>query len=84
MIEPHLQLLSRRDCCLCEEAKPILERLAEQGLCSWGTVNVDQDKSLLVKYGIHVPVLMMDGKELFRHRVVEEELKSTLVGLKDE
>ena len=84
MTEPHLQLLSRRDCCLCEDAKPVLETLAEQGLCSWETVNVDHDKSLLVKYGMHVPVLMMDGKELFRHRVVEEELKSTLVGLKDE
>jgi len=78
---PDLQLLSRSNCCLCEDAKLVLARLAEQGLCSWQTVNVDQDKTLLVRYGMHVPVLLMDGNELFRHRLTEETLKSTLAEL---
>ncbi len=81
MPAPHLQLLSRQNCCLCEDAKLLLAALAAQGLCSWETVNVDQDKTLLVRFGMHVPVLMMDGQELCRHRLVEETLKSTLVEL---
>ena len=82
MTAPHLQLLSRQHCCLCDDAKVVVGVLAEQGLCSWETVNVDQDKSLLVRYGMHVPVLLMADDELFRHQVPEAALKSILVELK--
>jgi len=79
MTKPHIQLLSRRECCLCEDAKLVLSSLEQQGLCSWETVNVDHDKTLLIRYGMDVPVLLMDGKELFRHRMTEDALKSALV-----
>ncbi len=79
MTLPHIQLLSRRDCCLCEDAKLVVSALEQQGLCSWEIVNVDHDKTLLIRYGMDVPVLFMDGKELFRHRVTEDALKSILV-----
>ncbi|MFQ5518888.1 MAG: glutaredoxin family protein [Mariprofundus sp.] len=79
MKKPHIQLLSRRDCCLCEDAKLVVAALAEQGLCSWETVNVDRDKSLLVRYGMDVPVLLVDGNELVRHRVSETALKLSLL-----
>jgi len=52
--------------------------LAEQGLCSWEVVNVDHDKALLLRYGMDVPVLLMHGEELCRHRASEVALKSIL------
>ena len=82
MAAPHLRLLSRRQCCLCDDAKVAIDALAAQGLCSWESVNVDQNKSLLVRYGMHVPVLLMGDDELFRHQVPEAALKSILVELK--
>ncbi|MFQ5344831.1 MAG: glutaredoxin family protein [Mariprofundus sp.] len=82
MRRPHIQLLSRRNCCLCEDAKAVVAAAAEQGLCSWETVNVDHDKALLVRYGLDVPVLLdNDGKELFRHRVSEDALQKALAEL---
>jgi len=75
---PHIQLLSRRNCCLCDDAKTVLEMTAEQGLCSWETVDVDRDKALLVRYGLDVPVLLIDGDVLFRHRVSADALHATL------
>jgi len=75
---PHLQLLSRQQCCLCDDAKVVVESFAAQGLCSWEAVNVDQDKALLVRYGLHVPVLLLDGQELFRHRISGDDLTITL------
>jgi hypothetical protein len=66
---------------LCDDAKQVLATFSEQGLCSWETVNVDQDKALLVRFGMHVPVVLFDGKELFRHRVTAEILRSTLTEL---
>ncbi|MDQ6981862.1 MAG: glutaredoxin family protein [Mariprofundus sp.] len=81
MLRPHIQLLSRRNCCLCEDAKAVVSAAAEQGLCSWETIDVDHDKALLVRYGLDVPVLLVDDQELFRHRVTEHALQTSLAGL---
>jgi len=79
--QPHIQLLSRRRCGLCEEAQAVVVAVAEQGLCTWETVDVDKDKALLVRYGMDVPVLLVNGKELFRHCVSESGLKTSLAAL---
>ncbi|MDQ6993584.1 MAG: glutaredoxin family protein [Mariprofundus sp.] len=78
---PHIQMMSRRDCCLCEEAKKVLEAAAVLGLCRWEVVNVDRDKALLVRYGMDVPVLVLDGKVLFKHRVSIEQLSDALAAV---
>ena len=77
---PHIQLMTRRQCCLCDDAKLVLEAAAKDGLCSWEAVNVDQDKSLLVRFGLDVPVLLLDGEVLFKHRVTAAELLASLAG----
>jgi len=81
MSQPHIQLLSRRDCCLCDDAKAVVAAAAEQGLCSWETINVDHDKALLVRYGLDVPVLLIDGQTLFKHRVSAADLQTSLAAL---
>jgi len=78
---PHIQLMSRRNCCLCEDARAVVAAAAKQGLCSWETVNVDHDKTLLVRYGMDVPVLLLNGQELCRHRVTADTLQTVLGGL---
>lgn len=74
----HVQLLGRRECCLCDVAKAVVEKAAKQGLCTWETVNVDSDKALLVKYGNDVPVLLINGEKRFMHRVSPVELSQAL------
>jgi len=78
---PHIQLMTRRQCCLCDDAKTVLEAVATDGLCSWEAVDVDRDKSLLVRFGLDVPVLLLDGKVLFKHRVTASELQASLTGV---
>lgn len=78
MQQPHIQLLSRHRCGLCEEAQAVVEAVAAEGLCSWEKVDVDRDKGLLVRYGNDVPVLLLNGHELCRHRVSEAGLKASL------
>ncbi|MDQ6986278.1 MAG: glutaredoxin family protein [Mariprofundaceae bacterium] len=74
----HLQLMSRRQCCLCDEAKDVVEQAAAQGLCTWEVVDVDCDKALLVRYGNDVPVLLINGEKRFQHRVDFSELHAVL------
>ncbi len=80
---PHLQLLGRRQCCLCDEAKLVLEQLADKGLCTWESVDVDRDKGLLVRYGMDVPVLLLDGRPVAKHRLDLPSLVHMLQGRED-
>ncbi len=75
---PHVQVMSRANCCLCDEAKQAVEQVSREGLCTWESVDVDRDKALLVRYGMDVPVLLVNGEERFRHRVAADELRACL------
>ena len=75
---PHIQLMSRRNCCLCDDAKAVLATVSDQGCCTWETVNVDQDKALMVRFGLDVPVLLAQGNIIFKHRVTAEQLSAFL------
>jgi len=70
--------MSRSECGLCESAKAVVERASMHGLCSWECVDVDKDKSLLVRYGMDVPVVLVNGAECFRHRVDADALNTAL------
>lgn len=41
-------------------------------------VNVDADAELARRYGLHVPVLLLDGTVVCRHRLDEAELRRLL------
>jgi len=75
---PHIRLMSRKVCCLCDDAKQVVATLADAGLCSWETVDVDRSKTLMVSYGMDVPVLLVGDRLLFKHRVDIDELKQLL------
>ena len=58
-------LYTRPGCGLCDEMK--------EGLQSRGyevrEVNIDRDPNLKRKYGNDIPVAVLDGKEIARHRL---------------
>lgn len=78
MALPELQLMSRRACCLCDDARTVAEALAARGLCRLEVVDVDQDIELARLYGMDVPVLLINGEARFKHRIGFEELESAL------
>lgn len=73
-----VQLMSRKQCCLCDDARQVVEQAARQGLCRVETLDVDTDKALLVRYGNDVPVLLINGEKRFEHRVAFDELARAL------
>jgi len=75
---PHVQVMSRGECGLCESVQAVVEQAAHQGLCTWGRVDVDRDKALLVRYGMDVPVVLVNGTERFRHRIDADALNAVL------
>lgn len=70
-----LTLYTRAGCHLCEVAKAELEPLlAEFGvrLCE---VDVDTDADLKARFGEEIPVILLDGRKVAKHRVEASRLR---------
>jgi predicted thioredoxin/glutaredoxin len=76
---PRLTLVQRRDCSLCEEMLAELAALGTQlVLPAIEVVDVDSDPTLTRRHGLDVPVLLMDGTVVCRHRLDRDELARLL------
>jgi len=81
MAAAHLTVVQRRDCALCEE---MLAELAALGrrmpLPPIEVRDVDADPLLRRRHGLDVPVLLLDGTVVCRHRLDRAELERLLRG----
>lgn len=57
-------LISREGCELCEEMHAELERFCDGRAASIEVVDVDSDPELVRRYGLKVPVLLLDGESI--------------------
>jgi predicted thioredoxin/glutaredoxin len=74
-----LTVVRRRDCELCENMLAELAALARSiALPPLDVVDVDVDPELVRRYGLHVPVLLLDGSLVCRHRLDVPELRRIL------
>lgn len=77
-----LTLLHREGCGLCEEMLAELESLKRNlppgRLPPIELVDVDSDPELARRHGLHVPVLLLDGTVVCRHRLDSDELRRLL------
>ena len=75
-----LTLYSRPGCHLCDEMKAIVQRVAGTA----GTpitieeIDISSDPALEARYGLEVPVLLVDGKKAAKYRVTDGELTRLL------
>jgi predicted thioredoxin/glutaredoxin len=76
---PRLLLVQRHDCALCEEMLAALTQLGRSvPLPPVEVVDVDSDPQLLRRHGLDVPVLLLDGTVVCRHRLDRDELTRLL------
>lgn len=70
-----LTLVTRADCQLCEELQNELEALRGcYPLPAVALADVDADPQLLQRYGLKVPVLLLDGVPVCHFRLDRAEL----------
>jgi hypothetical protein len=74
-----LTLVQRHECELCETMQRELAALARRfPLPPVETVDVDSDPQLSRRHGLEVPVLLLDGSVVCRHRLDATELMRLL------
>jgi predicted thioredoxin/glutaredoxin len=77
--ESRLTVVHRQDCDLCDEMVAELQALARKiRLPPVSIVDVDGDPELLRRYGLNVPVLLLDGTVVCKHRLDVDELHRLL------
>jgi glutaredoxin len=71
-------LYTRVGCHLCEEAERTLRREQAATPFELELVDVDRDPRLVRRYGVRVPVVAVDGEELFEYEVPVDLLRARL------
>jgi glutaredoxin len=77
-MKAELTLYTRKDCCLCEEMKEIVRRVAGSFPLTLQELDVDSSAELQEKYGNEVPVLLVNGRKAFKYRVSAKDLENRL------
>jgi glutaredoxin len=67
-------LYSRPGCHLCDEAREALARIRTTAPFDLLEVDIESDDALHARYLERIPVVALDGEELFDHFVDEEAL----------
>ena len=73
-----LLLYSRVDCCLCDEMKTVIRRVAERTPIEVEEIDIDSSADLKRKYGEEVPVLFINGRKTFKYRLTARQLTARL------
>lgn len=79
-VQPLLTLYSRPGCHLCEDMKAAIERVARAVPLTLEEVDISTDAALEQRYGLEIPVLLIDGKKAAKYRVTDVELRRILEG----
>lgn len=73
-------LYGKPDCCLCDEAHAALERMGAGHAFALEVVDITTDEVLHKRFLVRIPVVALDGEELYDYAVDERDLASRLAG----
>ena len=76
-MSPVVTVYSRRDCHLCDEALAALDSIDREGLVV-EVVDIESDDGLLARYLERIPVIALDGVELYEFRLDVDDLNQRL------
>jgi glutaredoxin len=76
---PKVELYSKPQCPLCEEARDVLSDVRVQVDFELVEHNILTDPVAYSRYRYDIPVVFIDGEKVFSHRVDEQQLKEQLL-----
>jgi glutaredoxin len=65
-------------CCLCDEARQVVANVRQELPFDLEEVDVSLDPGMHHRYGERIPVVAVNGEELFEYHVDASELRRTL------
>lgn len=77
-MEPTVVMYSRPGCGLCDEARATILAERERTPFAYEEVDISADDALELEFGLRIPVVLVDGEELFEIRVEPRQLREAL------
>jgi glutaredoxin len=71
-------LYSKPECCLCDEARAVIEAVASDRPLVLEEIDITGDADLMEHYGESVPVVLIDGRPAYEYHVDERDLRQRL------
>jgi glutaredoxin len=71
-------LLGKPGCHLCDDARVVVERVADELGVPWEERSILDDEDLLAEYAEQIPVVLIDGRQHTFWRVDEARLRAAL------
>jgi glutaredoxin len=74
----HLTLYSKPGCHLCDEMKVTIDHVSARVPLTIEIIDISTDPALIERYGLEIPVLLIDGRKAAKYRLTERELEEKL------
>lgn len=71
-------LYTREGCSLCQDAKAAIAQARERVPFAFREVDIDSDPALFAAHRHDIPVVEVDGRRAFKHRVSSDALVERL------
>jgi glutaredoxin len=71
-------MYSRPGCGLCDEARDVIRAASARVSFDFDEVDISGNDALELEYGIRIPVVLIDGDELFEIRIDARELDAAI------
>jgi Glutaredoxin-like domain (DUF836) len=78
MAEPRITLLGKPGCHLCDDARVVIMRVAQELGIGWQELDITEDPELQTKWWDQIPVTLVDGVQHDYWRVDESRLRQAL------
>ena len=75
---PRVVLYSKPGCHLCDDARAVVSRVAEELGVTWEEWSISDDPTLAEEYWEQIPVTFVDGRQHDYWRVDEARLRAAL------
>lgn len=69
-----VEIFTKDDCCLCEEAKDVLKGLQRVSPFELKEVDITRDEKLFERYKEEIPVVFINGRKAFKYRVDPDDM----------
>ena len=73
-------LYARPGCHLCDDARAVIEAARAEVAFAFQEIDIESDDALVRDYGLRIPVVAVDGQELFEISVEETALLAAVRG----
>jgi glutaredoxin len=80
METPHVVLYSRPGCHLCDETREVIVAVRERVAFDLEEIDIDGSDELTREYGIRIPVVAVNGVEMWDYRVDRAEFEAAVRG----